>query len=80
VPLPGAIDNDQLNNARSFEAAGGGFLLEQKHAKSADFVRLLQQLLEAPERLKEAAAAAKHHGKPDAAQRLAALVETTIAA
>ena len=80
VPLPGAIDNDQLNNARSFEFAGGGFLLEQKHAESADFARLLQQLLEAPERLKEAAAAAKHHGKPDAAQRLAALVETTIAA
>ena len=80
VPLPGAIDNDQLNNARSFEAAGGGFLLEQKHAESADFARLLQQLLEAPERLKEAAAAAKRHGKPDAAQRLAALVENTIAA
>ncbi len=80
VPLPGAIDNDQLNNARSFEAAGGGFLLEQKDAKDADFARLLQELLEAPERLKEAAAAAKRHGKPDAAQRLAALVETTFAA
>lgn len=80
VPLPGAIDNDQLNNARSFEVAGGGFLLEQKHAESADFAKLLQELLEAPERLKEAAAAAKRHGKPDAAQRLAALVETTIAA
>lgn len=80
VPLPGAIDNDQLNNARSFETAGGGFLLEQKLAESADFAGLLQELLEAPERLKEAAAAAKRHGKPDAAQRLAALVETTIAA
>jgi UDP-N-acetylglucosamine--N-acetylmuramyl-(pentapeptide) pyrophosphoryl-undecaprenol N-acetylglucosamine transferase len=80
VPLPGAIDNDQLKNARSFEAAGGGFLLEQKHAETAYFARLLRELLEAPERLKEAAAAAKRHGKPDAAQRLAALVETTIAA
>lgn len=80
VPLPGAIDNDQLNNARSFEMAGGGFLLEQKHAETAEFAKLLQQLLETPERLKEAAAAAKRHGKPDATQRLAALVETIIAA
>jgi UDP-N-acetylglucosamine--N-acetylmuramyl-(pentapeptide) pyrophosphoryl-undecaprenol N-acetylglucosamine transferase len=80
VPLPGAIDNDQLNNARSFGTAGGGFLLEQKHAKTVDFARLLQELLEAPERLKEAAAAARRHGRPDAAQRLADLVETTIAA
>lgn len=80
VPLPGAIDNDQLNNARSFETAGGGFLLEQKDAETSDFARLLRELLEAPERLKEAAAAARRHGKPDAAQRLAVLVETTIAA
>ena len=80
VPLPGAIDNDQLNNARSFEAAGAGFLLEQKNADSAAFSQLLRELLGNPQRLKEAAAAALRHGKPDAAQRLAALVEKHISA
>jgi UDP-N-acetylglucosamine--N-acetylmuramyl-(pentapeptide) pyrophosphoryl-undecaprenol N-acetylglucosamine transferase len=80
VPLPGAIDNDQLNNARSFESAGAGFLVEQKNATPQAFSGLFQQLLEAPQRLKEAAAAALRHGRPDAAQRLAALVEHHISA
>lgn len=80
VPLPGAIDNDQLNNARSFAGSGAGVLVEQKDAEIGYFSRVLRELLEAPERLKEAAAAARRHGRPDAARRLAALVETTIAA
>jgi UDP-N-acetylglucosamine--N-acetylmuramyl-(pentapeptide) pyrophosphoryl-undecaprenol N-acetylglucosamine transferase len=79
VPLPGAIDNDQLGNARSFADSGAGFVLEQKDAEIARFAKLLQELLEAPGRLKEAAAAARQHGRPDAAMRLAKLVETTIA-
>lgn len=80
VPLPGAIDNDQLNNARSFEAAGAGFLMQQKDADSTAFSKLLQELLGNPQRLKEAAAAALRHGRPDAAQNLAALVEHHISA
>jgi UDP-N-acetylglucosamine--N-acetylmuramyl-(pentapeptide) pyrophosphoryl-undecaprenol N-acetylglucosamine transferase len=78
VPLPGAIDNDQLNNARSFERAGAGRLLEQKNASQPVFTGLLQELLGNPQGLKEAAAAALRHGKPDAAQRLADLVERAI--
>lgn len=78
VPLPGAIDNDQLNNARSFAAAGAGVLIEQKEAEEGRISALLQELLDAPERLKEAAAAARRHGRPDAAKRLAALVESAI--
>lgn len=78
VPLPGAIDNDQFNNARSFAAAGAGVLIEQKDAENARLSNLLRELLDAPERLKEAAAAARRHGRPDAAERLAALVESAI--
>lgn len=78
VPLPGAIDNDQLNNARSFAAAGAGVLIEQKDAEKARLSNLLRELLDAPERLKEAAAAARRHGRPDAAERLAALLESAI--
>jgi UDP-N-acetylglucosamine--N-acetylmuramyl-(pentapeptide) pyrophosphoryl-undecaprenol N-acetylglucosamine transferase len=78
VPLPGAIDNDQLNNARSFERAGAGRLLEQKDASTARFSALLQELLGNPQTLKDAANAALRHGKPDAAKRLADLVEAAI--
>jgi UDP-N-acetylglucosamine--N-acetylmuramyl-(pentapeptide) pyrophosphoryl-undecaprenol N-acetylglucosamine transferase len=78
VPLPGAIDNDQLNNARSFERAGAGRLLEQKHASTAAFSSLLQELLGNAQTLKDCAAAALRHGKPDAAMRLADLVEAAI--
>lgn len=79
VPLPGAIDNDQLANARSFTGGGAGVVVEQKDAEINAFCTLLQELLLYPKRLKEAAAAAQLHGRPDAAQRLAALVESVAA-
>jgi UDP-N-acetylglucosamine--N-acetylmuramyl-(pentapeptide) pyrophosphoryl-undecaprenol N-acetylglucosamine transferase len=75
VPLPHAIDNDQQKNAESFAAAGAGFIHAQNTLTAAELARVLERLLNAPQALKEAAEAAKRHGKPDAAQRLADLVE-----
>ena len=79
VPLPHAIDNDQLRNAESFAKAGGGFVHLQASLNPAHFAGVLAQLLERPEALKEAAAKALSHGRPDAARRLADLVLTTMA-
>ncbi len=75
VPLPHAIDNDQQKNAESFAATGAGYIRAQNALDPQALADLLQQLLGAPQTLKDAAVAAARHGKPDAAQKLADLVE-----
>jgi UDP-N-acetylglucosamine--N-acetylmuramyl-(pentapeptide) pyrophosphoryl-undecaprenol N-acetylglucosamine transferase len=75
VPLPHAIDNDQQKNAESFAAMGAGHIRPQNTLDPQALADLLQQLLSAPQTLKDAAIAAAQHGKPDAAQKLADLVE-----
>ncbi len=78
VPLPHALDNDQLNNARRVEAAGGGVLMEQKDITTETLTAAVSGLLADPARLAQMAAAAKAIGKPDAVVRLADLVEELI--
>lgn len=75
VPLPHALDNDQLNNAKRVQAAGGGVLMEQKDITADTLSTAIAGLLGDPTRLGEMAAAAKSIGKPDAVIRLADLVE-----
>jgi UDP-N-acetylglucosamine--N-acetylmuramyl-(pentapeptide) pyrophosphoryl-undecaprenol N-acetylglucosamine transferase len=75
VPLPHAIDNDQQKNAESFASMGAGHIRPQNDLTPQALAQLLQQLLESPEALKDAADKAAQHGKPDAAQKLADLVE-----
>lgn len=75
VPLPHAIDNDQLKNAQSFAKVGAGWVKEQASLKSTEFASFLEGLMAAPTSLKKAADLALDHGKPDAAERLADLVE-----
>jgi UDP-N-acetylglucosamine--N-acetylmuramyl-(pentapeptide) pyrophosphoryl-undecaprenol N-acetylglucosamine transferase len=75
VPLPHAIDNDQQKNAESFAAVGAGYIRPQNDLTPQALATLLQQLLENTQALKDAAIAAARHGKPDAAQKLADLVE-----
>ena len=79
VPLPHALDNDQLRNAESFEAAGAGWLKPQSGIETSGFAAFLAGLLSKPEGLKEAAGAALRLGKPDAARRLADLLQSIIA-
>jgi UDP-N-acetylglucosamine--N-acetylmuramyl-(pentapeptide) pyrophosphoryl-undecaprenol N-acetylglucosamine transferase len=73
VPLPHAIDNDQLKNAESFAAAGAGWVRPQASLKPAEFAEFLSGLIRSPDQLKAAAKAALTHGKPDSAKRLADL-------
>lgn len=76
VPLPHAIDNDQQKNAESFAVLGAGYIRAQSSLTPKALAALLQELLARPQALKDAAAAAARHGKPDAAQKLADLVES----
>lgn len=79
VPLPHALDNDQLNNAKRVAAAGGALLMEQKDITAEALSAAIAELLGDPARLAQMAAAAKSIGKPDAVVRLADLVETLMA-
>lgn len=74
VPLPHALDNDQLHNARRLADAGAALCLEQKDLSADRMAHDLAELMQAPGQLAAAAAAAKGEGRPDAVARLADLV------
>ena len=80
VPLPHAIDNDQLKNAESFATVGAGWVKPQNTLQPTEFAAFLQSLMMDPQILMKAAEMALGHGKPDAAERLADLVELIAAA
>lgn len=71
VPLPHALDNDQLNNARRLAESGGGWCIEQKDLTPERLSSEIARLSVAPEALAAAAVAAKSAGRPDAVARLA---------
>lgn len=75
VPLPHAVDNDQLLNATSLAEAGGAWCIEQSVLTPQRLAEELFGLLGRPERLAAAAKAAREQGRADADQRLADLVE-----
>lgn len=75
VPLPHALENDQLQNATRLADAGASWCMEQKDLTAARLSQLLARLMDAPDELVRAAAAAKAMGRADAAGRLADLVE-----
>jgi UDP-N-acetylglucosamine--N-acetylmuramyl-(pentapeptide) pyrophosphoryl-undecaprenol N-acetylglucosamine transferase len=78
VPLPHAIDNDQLQNARRLAESGGAWCIEQKELTPERLASAVGRLFGAPEVLAQAAAAAKRQGRPDAVVRLADLVEELV--
>lgn len=75
VPLPGAIDNHQDANARSLSETGGAWLIPQSDFTVPHLTERLTALLSDPEGLVRAAAAIRTAARPDAAVRLADLVE-----
>ena len=75
VPLPHALDNDQLNNAQRLAEAGAAWCMEQKSLTPQRLATDIAILIDSPDRLMAAAVAAKRAGKPDAVKKLADLVE-----
>lgn len=75
VPLPHAIDHDQLRNAEALANAGGAIIAEQAALTPEKLAQLLNETLSDPARLARMAAAARTVGIPDAVKRLADLVE-----
>ncbi|MEJ1161561.1 undecaprenyldiphospho-muramoylpentapeptide beta-N-acetylglucosaminyltransferase [Prosthecomicrobium sp. N25] len=75
VPLPHALDQDQAENARTLEEAGGGWTIRQADLTPERLAGLVGDFMREPGRLAAAAAAARGEGRPDAVKRLADLVE-----
>lgn len=79
VPLPHALDNDQLQNATRLAESGGAWCIEQKDLTAGRLASEIARLMTAPDELARAAAAARGQGRPDAVERLADLVEAMAA-
>jgi UDP-N-acetylglucosamine--N-acetylmuramyl-(pentapeptide) pyrophosphoryl-undecaprenol N-acetylglucosamine transferase len=77
VPLPHALDNDQLANANALALAGGAVVTAQDRFTPEALADELSARLDDPAALAAAAEAAKRVGAPDAAGRLADLVIAT---
>lgn len=74
VPLPGALDQDQLANATVLAKAGGTIVLKQDDFTPERLAAEVAGLAAVPARLSGMAAGAKSAGVLDAAERLADLV------
>lgn len=79
VPLPGAIDNDQLMNASAFVHGGAGWLMPQTSFNPTRLAELLQSVLAEAPALVEKAEKASQLGNANAAGTLADLVLATAA-
>jgi UDP-N-acetylglucosamine--N-acetylmuramyl-(pentapeptide) pyrophosphoryl-undecaprenol N-acetylglucosamine transferase len=75
VPFPGATDQHQLGNARAMERAGAARVLEQGLLTPQRVVRMIDELLASPEALTAMEQAARSMARPDAAARIADLIE-----
>jgi UDP-N-acetylglucosamine--N-acetylmuramyl-(pentapeptide) pyrophosphoryl-undecaprenol N-acetylglucosamine transferase len=79
VPLKIALDDDQGQNARLLAEAGAAVVLREDGLTVESLAGTLAGLLTDPERLARMAAAARSVARPDAAARLADVVEATAA-
>ena len=75
VPLPGAPSDHQTRNAQTLERAGAAVMLRDDECVPERLDRMVSDLLAAPERLERMGSEARALGNPDAAERVADLVE-----
>jgi UDP-N-acetylglucosamine--N-acetylmuramyl-(pentapeptide) pyrophosphoryl-undecaprenol N-acetylglucosamine transferase len=76
VPLPHAIDDHQSANASALARAGAAWVVPQQYLTVAELSSRIAVLVSDPDLLTAAAAAARNLAQPDAARRLANLVDT----
>ena len=77
VPLKVALDDDQGQNARLLADAGAAEIISEDALTPESLAAVLQRLFEHPAELAKMAAAARSVAVPDAAEKLADLVERT---
>ncbi len=75
VPLPHALDDNQMPNAEAFATAGAGWAVRQSEFSAERLASLLTEAFAAPDSLAQKAQAARKLAYPHAAEHLADLVE-----
>ncbi len=75
VPLPNTLDNDQRENARALETAGGAWVIDQSQFTPQKLAKMLEEFIDKPDLLITAAQAAHKIGKSDAVMHLADALE-----
>jgi UDP-N-acetylglucosamine--N-acetylmuramyl-(pentapeptide) pyrophosphoryl-undecaprenol N-acetylglucosamine transferase len=75
VPFALAADDHQRENARALEAAGAARMIEEKDLEGPTLAGVLRALVDEPGRLGPMEAAAGRLARPDAAARVAALLD-----
>ncbi|ALE17153.1 UDP-N-acetylglucosamine--N-acetylmuramyl-(pentapeptide) pyrophosphoryl-undecaprenol N-acetylglucosamine transferase [Altererythrobacter epoxidivorans] len=76
VPLPIATDDHQAANTREVVKAGGARMIRQDRFTPKELAKQIQAMAQNPGSLSNAAHAAWNCGRPDAAKKLAELVES----
>ena len=76
VPLPGAPNDHQTRNAEALTWVGASILISDDEFSPERLEEIVALLLEDPERLESMSSAASAAGHRDAAERVAALVES----
>jgi UDP-N-acetylglucosamine--N-acetylmuramyl-(pentapeptide) pyrophosphoryl-undecaprenol N-acetylglucosamine transferase len=79
IPFPLATDDHQTANAAVFANAGAAWLLPQRDLSAPSLAGLLEGILRSPDELECRARGALSLAKPDAASRLADMVEKVAA-
>ena len=75
VPLPGAPDDHQTRNAEALVGIGAAVRIPDGEFDGRRLAEELERLLTDPARLRAMSEAARRHGHPDAAARVAELVD-----
>ena len=75
VPFALAADDHQRSNARALQAAGAARMVEEKELSGPVLAQAVMEALETPGRLEAMEDAARAVGRPDAAARVADLLE-----
>ena len=76
IPYPFAMDDHQTANAEMLATANAAWLVRQSNLDATSFAKMLEAVLSDPAVLAERAANAAALGRPDAAARLADIVES----
>jgi len=75
IPFPGATDQHQLENARAMEQAGAARVIVQSELTPERLAEEIRELMASPATLERMEASARRLARPDAAARIADLVE-----
>jgi UDP-N-acetylglucosamine--N-acetylmuramyl-(pentapeptide) pyrophosphoryl-undecaprenol N-acetylglucosamine transferase len=75
IPYPFATDDHQTANATVLEQAGAAWLIQQRDLTAEKLSELLADIFREPDQLARRAQAAASLGKPDAAARLADVID-----